>query len=49
MYLALILSNMSVNGVFTGSVILSLIVIAVAIRWIKDINKIKMKRDDYGK
>ena len=42
MHLAL---STSVNFVFTGCIILSLIVIAVAIRWIRDINQ--MKKDDF--
>jgi hypothetical protein len=42
MYVALV---SSVNLVFTGCIVLSIVVIAVAIRWIRDINK--MKRDDH--
>jgi uncharacterized membrane protein len=42
MYVALI---SSVNLVFTGCIVLSVIVIVVAIRWIRDINK--MKKDDH--
>jgi hypothetical protein len=49
MCLALMVSNISVNFVFTGCVILSVIVVVVAIRWIKGIDKIKMKKDDYRK
>jgi hypothetical protein len=42
---AMVLTNLSVNFVSTGCILLSVVVIIVAIRWWRDINNIKMKND----